>query len=77
MYVLFQEYITLPGWKCSIADIRKFEDLPENCRHYVLIVEAMLGLPIRWVGVGPSRDAMITRENINFLWENKPLPDNK
>jgi len=71
------EYITLPGWKCSIADIRKFEDLPENCRHYVLIVEAMLGLPIRWVGVGPSRDAMITRENINFLWENKPLPDNK
>jgi adenylosuccinate synthase len=65
------EYITLPGWKTSISDIRKFEDLPQNCRHYIQIVEAMLGLPIRWVGVGPSRDAMIFRNDINFLWEAK------
>merc|ERR1711936_862758 len=65
------EYITLPGWKASISDIRNFEDLPQNCRHYILIVEAMLGLPIYWVGVGPSRDAMIFRNDISFLWKNK------
>jgi len=53
------EYITCPGWKTCIADIRKFDDLPQNCKHYILIVEAMLGLPIKWIGVGPSRDAMI------------------
>ena len=25
----------LPGWKCDIRGIRKYEDLPENCRRYV------------------------------------------
>jgi len=63
------EYITCPGWKTCIADIRTFEDLPQNCKHYILIVEAMLGLPIRWIGVGPSRDAMILRESFGFLWK--------
>ena len=65
------EYITCPGWKTSIADVRKFEDLPQNCKHYVLIVEAMLGLPIRWIGVGPSREAIIVRESFGFLWKNE------
>jgi len=63
------EYITCPGWKTCIADIRKFDDLPQNCKHYILIVEAMLGLPIRWIGVGPSRDAMILRDSFGFLWK--------
>ena len=25
-------YETLPGWKCDIRGIKKYEDLPENCR---------------------------------------------
>ncbi|KAK0411112.1 hypothetical protein QR680_005488 [Steinernema hermaphroditum] len=29
------EYRTLPGWKTSTADVRKYEDLPENCRNYI------------------------------------------
>jgi len=65
------EYITCPGWRTSIADVRQFEDLPQNCKHYVLIVEAMLGLPIRWIGVGPSREAIIVRESFGFLWKNE------
>ena len=28
-------YKKLPGWKCDIRGIRKYEDLPENCRNYV------------------------------------------
>ena len=24
------EYITLPGWKTSISDIKRFEDFPKN-----------------------------------------------
>lgn len=63
------EYITCPGWKTCIADIRRFEDLPQNCQHYILIVESMLGLPVRWIGVGPSRDAMILRESFGFMWK--------
>jgi len=55
------EYITMPGWKTSIASCRNFNELPENCKNYVLKIEELLGLPMKWVGVGPSRDAMILR----------------
>ena len=35
-------YKTLPGWKCDIRGIRKYEDLPENCRNYIEFVENRL-----------------------------------
>ena len=28
----------LPGWKCDIRGIKKYEDLPENCRKYIEFV---------------------------------------
>ena len=31
-------YETLPGWKCDIRGIKKYEDLPENCRKYIEFV---------------------------------------
>ena len=55
------EYITMPGWKTSISNIRKFEDLPANAQNYITKVEELLGVPFRWVGVGPERDSMILR----------------
>ncbi|KAG8835036.1 hypothetical protein FRC17_005658 [Serendipita sp. 399] len=55
------EYITLPGWKSDISKVKVFEDLPEKCREYVEFIEKYLGVKIGWIGVGPSRDAMITR----------------
>ena len=55
------EYVTMPGWKTSISSIRKFEDLPANAQNYITKVEKLLGVPFRWVGVGPERDSMILR----------------
>ena len=55
------EYITMPGWKTDISKIRKFEDLPQNAQNYVRKIEELLGVPMRWVGVGPERDSMIVR----------------
>ena len=40
---------TLPGWKCDIRGIRKYEDLPENCRKYIEFVEEQIGYPITMV----------------------------
>ncbi len=54
---------TLPGWKCDISGIRKYEDLPENCRKYVEFIEEHLGFPITMVSNGPSRDDIIYRES--------------
>ena len=52
---------TLPGWKCDIRGIRKFEELPENCRNYVEFVEKEIGFPITLVSNGPGREDIIVR----------------
>ncbi len=54
---------TLPGWKCEIRGIRKYEDLPENCRKYVEFVEQHIGYPITMISNGPGRDDIIYRES--------------
>ncbi len=54
-------YEVLPGWKCEIRGIRKYEDLPENCRNYIEFVEKHLGYPITMISNGPSRDDIIMR----------------
>ncbi len=51
----------LPGWKCPITGIRTYEELPENARKYVEFVEKQLGVPIKMVSNGPSRDDIIFR----------------
>ena len=33
---------TLPGWKCDIRGIKKYEDLPAECRNYIETIEADL-----------------------------------
>lgn len=54
-------YEKLPGWKCNIRGIRKYEDLPENCRKYIEFVEEHIGFPITMVSNGPGRDDIIYR----------------
>lgn len=53
----------LPGWKCDIRGIKKFEDLPENCRKYVEFIEEQVGFPITMVSNGPGREDIIYRES--------------
>ena len=54
-------YEVLPGWKCEITGIRKYEDLPENCRRYVEFIEEKIGYPITMVSNGPGRQDIIYR----------------
>jgi adenylosuccinate synthase len=51
----------LPGWKCDIRGIKKYEDLPENCRNYIEFVEKEIGFPITMISNGPGRDDIIYR----------------
>ncbi|NLG05914.1 MAG: adenylosuccinate synthase [Clostridia bacterium] len=51
----------LKGWKCDIRGIKKYEDLPENCRKYIEFVEEKIGFPITMVSNGPGRDDIIYR----------------
>ena len=55
------EYETMPGWKTDISQCREFEELPVNAQNYILRIEQLVGVKIEWVGVGPTREAMIRR----------------
>lgn len=55
-------YKTLPGWKCDIRGIRKYEELPENCRNYIEFVEKEIGFPITMISNGPGREDIIYRD---------------
>jgi len=52
----------LPGWKSDIRGIKKYEDLPENCRKYIEFVEKNIGFPITMISNGPGRDDIIYLE---------------
>lgn len=54
-------YETFKGWGVHISDIRKYEDLPENCRKYLESLEEILETPISIVSVGPDREQTIFR----------------
>ena len=53
---------TLPGWKCDIRGIKKYEDLPAECRNYIETIKAELGVPVTMVSNGPGRDEIIMRK---------------
>ena len=51
----------LPGWRCDISGVRRWEDLPQEARDYVEYVERNIGCHIGYVSVGPERDSIIIR----------------
>mgnify|MGYP000730199556 CR=1 FL=1 len=58
-----QFFKKLPGWNCDIRGIKKYEELPENCRKYIEFVEQEIGYPITMVSNGPGREDIIYRES--------------
>lgn len=48
------QYKIMPRWSEDISTSTTFEDLPVNAQRYVLRVQELLGVPVRWIGVGQS-----------------------
>ena len=57
-------YEYFPGWSEDISGARTFEELPKNARDYVEALEGMSGARMSAIGVGPARDAIITRHSL-------------
>lgn len=55
------EYETYPGWTQDISRCRTFGELPAEAQAYVLRVEQLLGVKVRWIGTGGDRIDMIER----------------
>ena len=52
---------TVKGWKKDISGVRTWEDLPEEAKAYVQMIEKAIRCPIKWVSVGPERESIILR----------------
>ena len=52
---------TVKGWKKDISGVRTWEELPEEAKAYVQMIERAIRCPIRWVSVGPERESIILR----------------
>jgi adenylosuccinate synthase len=54
-------YESHPGWTGDLTGCRRFEDLPQTARDYVDRVQALAGVPVELISVGPGRDETISR----------------
>jgi adenylosuccinate synthase len=55
-------YERMPGWRSDVSAARSFNALPPPAQAYVRRVEELIGVPVRWISVGPRREAMISME---------------
>jgi adenylosuccinate synthase len=53
------EYEELPGFDEDITSCRSVEDLPAEARDYLTFIAEFVDVPIKIVGVGPSRDQVV------------------
>ena len=57
-------YEELPGWSEDISEVRSFADLPRAAQDYVLRIEELAHCRISAIGVGPGREATISRHSL-------------
>jgi len=54
-------YQQVKGWDEDISKAKTYEELPANAQNYIKMIEEATGVPVKWIGVGPERDATIRR----------------
>jgi adenylosuccinate synthase len=54
-------YKTVKGWQEDISKAKSIDELPEHAQNYVKMIEDAAGVPVKWIGVGPEREATIRR----------------
>ncbi|KAA3627480.1 MAG: adenylosuccinate synthase [Bacteroidetes bacterium] len=54
-------YTAYPGWEKDLTGINQFEDLPENAKSYVAILEKELNTRVSMVSTGPDRKELIVK----------------
>jgi adenylosuccinate synthase len=54
-------YETFEGWGDDLTGVRRTEDLPVRARKYIEWLEALCGVPVVMLSVGPERDQVVPR----------------
>jgi len=55
-------YEDLPGWQTSTRSVRAFEELPLPAQAFLQRIEALVGVPVAIISVGPGREETIIRQ---------------
>lgn len=53
---IYEDWI---GWRSSTSQARSWNDLPSAAQAYLRRIEELVGVPIRYVSIGPQREQMI------------------
>jgi adenylosuccinate synthase len=51
----------LPGWNEDISQIKTWAELPRQAQGYIETIEALSGVPVKMISVGPERSQYISR----------------
>ena len=54
-------YATLKGWKKDTTKIKEYSSLPDEVKEYIGFIEKHVGVPVKYIGVGPARDNLIIK----------------
>jgi adenylosuccinate synthase len=54
-------YKAVKGWREDISRAKSFDKLPVLAQDYVKMIEDATGVPVKWIGVGPEREATIRK----------------
>lgn len=54
-------YEEMPGWEQDVSAARQWEHLPRAARAYIARLEAIAGIPVGMVSVGPEREQVVRR----------------
>ncbi|MEW4414208.1 adenylosuccinate synthase [Clostridium sp. AN503] len=46
----------------ELESCKSFEELPEQAKEYIRFIEEYIGIPVKFIGTGADREAMIVRE---------------
>ena len=55
---VYEEFESWQG--LDLSRVRRFEMLPEPARQYICRIEEIIGVPVKYIGVGPGREQTIT-----------------
>ena len=54
-------YVELPGWQTDMTKMQSEDEFPEEFNAYISFLEDQLGVPIKFVSIGPDREQTIER----------------
>lgn len=54
-------YVETPGFKKDISKIKDYDDLPDEAKEYIKMIEHYTGLKVSYISVGSERESVIKR----------------